>query len=202
MFIDPPDHTRIRGLISKVFTPRMLERRRAHIQQIVDDLIDAAALQDDVDWIRDIAYPLPVTVIAELLGVDADHHHAFKRWSDAIIQGGTGSAMGEMEGVPFEAMKELRHYLRPIVRARRKQPDDGLISILGAAEGAEGRGGRWTATIMSAGSGTACSDAFPRRPASPMTQRRKNAPARPRQPSRPGSHTTSRPRRTRMATWS
>jgi cytochrome P450 len=133
---DGSTHELMRNIVNRGFTPRRIASLEARVRELAQEGLTRLRARDSFDLMEELAIPLPVTVIAELLGVDADHQHAFKRWSDAIIQGGTGSAMGEMGGVPFEAMKELRHYLRPIVRARRKQPADDLISTLVTAEGA------------------------------------------------------------------
>ena len=79
--MDPPDHTRLRGLVSKAFTPRVVEGLRPRAQQIVDRLLDAAVARGEIDVIADLAYPLPVTIISEMLGVPAEDHEVFQGWS-------------------------------------------------------------------------------------------------------------------------
>lgn len=77
--VDPPDHTRIRGLVSQAFTPRMVEQLRPGIQQLVDGLLDELEKQEAVDLIADFAYPLPVTVGADMLGVPVEEPSEFRR---------------------------------------------------------------------------------------------------------------------------
>src|SRR5213080_2837256 len=82
LYADPPYHTQLRGLVSKAFTPRMVDRMRTHIQQIVDGLLDAVEPAGRMDIILQFAYPLPVIVILEMLGLPPDERPQFKQWSD------------------------------------------------------------------------------------------------------------------------
>src|SRR2546422_10767595 len=84
---DPPDHTRLRGLVSKAFTPRVVEVLRPHIQRIVDGLLERAETAGSMDLIEDFAYPLPVIVICELLGVPVEDRDRFKQWGLDIARG-------------------------------------------------------------------------------------------------------------------
>src|SRR5262245_31288760 len=84
---DPPDHTRLRGLVSKAFTPRVVERLRPHIQSIVDGLLDRVEDARTMDLIEDFAYPLPVVVICEMLGVPVADRDRFKSWGLDIARG-------------------------------------------------------------------------------------------------------------------
>ena len=84
---DPPDHTRLRGLVSKAFTPRALESLRPRIQQIVDGLLDQIERRGEMDLIEEFAYPLPVIVICEMLGVPVEDHERFKHWGRDIARG-------------------------------------------------------------------------------------------------------------------
>ncbi len=82
LYADPPYHTQLRSLVSKAFTPRMIERMRAHVQQVVDGLLDAVADDGRMDVIQQFAYPLPVIVILEMMGLPLDERPQFKQWSD------------------------------------------------------------------------------------------------------------------------
>ena len=82
---DPPTHTRLRALVNKAFTPRVVERLRPRIQQVVDELLDVVRPHGAVDVVRDLAYPLPAIVIAELLGAPPAAREDFKVWSDGIL---------------------------------------------------------------------------------------------------------------------
>ena len=85
LFADPPRHTRLRGLVSKAFTPHAVEAMRPHIQALVDRCSTACSAQGRMDVIADLAYPLPATVIAEMLGVPAEDRERLKRWSDEFV---------------------------------------------------------------------------------------------------------------------
>ena len=130
---DPPDHTRLRSLVSKAFTPRSVEALRPRIEQIVDELLDAAAKHDRIDVIRELAYPLPVIVIAEMLGIPPADREQFKRWSDDLAaQLGFGNDLETLRR-GRAAGQALRAYLEPILEARRREPREDLISGLVAA---------------------------------------------------------------------
>jgi len=134
MFLDPPDHTRIRGLVVKAFTPRVVESRRERTRQIVDDLLDAAALQGEVDWIRDIAYPLPVIVIAEILGVPAGKRAVFKRWSEEIGVLLDPFVTPEAFERGMKSAVEMQQFFFEIFADRRARPRDDLVSALVAVK--------------------------------------------------------------------
>jgi cytochrome P450 PksS len=126
---DPPDHTRLRALVSQAFTPRLVEQMRGRVQRLTDELLDAAAGRGRVDLIGDYALPLPTTVIAEMLGVPAADRHRFHRWSQALL---VSSTWGLLKAIP-NALALLR-YLRKIIRERRAEPRDDLVSALAMAE--------------------------------------------------------------------
>jgi hypothetical protein len=132
---DPPEHTRLRSLVSKAFTPRAVEAMRPHIQQIVDELLDAVEGSDRFDLIRDLAYPLPVIVIAEMLGVPPEHRDRFKRWSDDIVATLGGPMLSpELFQQAAASSREMTDYFRGVIEVRRKKPEDDLLSALIAAE--------------------------------------------------------------------
>lgn len=135
VFTDPPRHTRLRGLMNKAFTTRAVERVRPRIVALVDDLIDRARPRGRMDVVRDVAYPLPITVIAELIGVPPEASDEFKRWSDdlAVFIGSALSTPDKYEraGRSISAMAE---YFRRLIVARRAQPRDDILSSLLAAE--------------------------------------------------------------------
>src|SRR5262249_45561603 len=83
--LDEPDHTRLRGLVHKAFTPRLIENMQERIQSLTEELLDAAVHNGRMDLIRDYALPLPTTIIAEMLGVPARERHRFHRWSNAVV---------------------------------------------------------------------------------------------------------------------
>lgn len=131
--MDPPDHTRLRSLVSRAFTPRTVEALRPRIEQIVEEQLDAVAKSGRMDVIRELAYPLPVTVIAEMLGIPIEDRERFKHWSDESIRTlGFGSIEDARRSM--RAFRELRTYLEPIAQERRRQPREDLLSALVAAE--------------------------------------------------------------------
>src|SRR5262249_5841042 len=139
LFQDPPDHTRLRGLVSKAFTTRAVERLAPRIRQIIDDLLDAVAGRERFDVIDALAGPLPVIVIAEMLGVDPSDRHTFKRWSDAEALGLSRLLTAEELAMTGELNAALGAYLEWTIAARRVAPRDDLISDLIAVEEAGDR---------------------------------------------------------------
>jgi len=138
LFRDPPDHTRLRGLVSQAFTPRVIERMRSHIQEIVDRLLDRAQNAKAMDVIEDLAYPLPVTVICEMLGVPTEAHAGIRQWSADIARSLDAIGMPSDEGVVKRgrlARQAMLDYFRGIIPERRQNPRDDLLSLLIAAEG-------------------------------------------------------------------
>ncbi len=128
--MDPPDHTRLRSLVTKAFTPRAVEALRPRVREIVDGLI--ATLDGDVDLISSFAYPLPVTVICELLGVGADRDR-FRPWSNAIGKALDIDSPDTLRAASVAA-EEMTDFFLPIIDERRKHPGDDLLSALIAAE--------------------------------------------------------------------
>jgi len=134
LITDPPDHTRVRGLVNKAFTPRHVARLREHIQAICDELLDAVEGSGRMDVMADLATQLPAIVIAELLGVPAGDRLRFKAWSNDLISLlGNPDPTGAMER--FErGLDGLLSYLRGIIAERRRAPRDDLISGMIAAQ--------------------------------------------------------------------
>jgi cytochrome P450 len=136
LFLDPPDHTRIRSLVSKAFTPGRVRQLRAQVEAMVDELLDRAEERGSLELIADLAYPLPVSVICELLGVPAVDRDVFRRWSsdasrmldrdidldeEALERGG-------------EAIAGFTEHFVALIGERRESPRDDLLSALIAAE--------------------------------------------------------------------
>ena len=136
---NPPDHTRLRGLVHKAFTPRMVEQMRQQVQTITDSLLDKIVAEGDGDLIAGLAYPLPVTVIAALLGIPAEDHDQFHVWSDALARSLDLTEVTEVYEKASAAAAELTDYLRRIVAQRRGHLRDDLLSALIAAEEAGDR---------------------------------------------------------------
>ncbi len=130
---DPPRHTRLRSLVNKAFTPRTVEALEPFIQSFVDKVIDAALARGRMDVIADLAYPLPATVIAEMLGVPQEDRDRFKHWSDETTAI-SGNLMSNLRPETFRramvAMDELREFFRGIIAQRRAEPRDDLITAL------------------------------------------------------------------------
>jgi cytochrome P450 len=125
---DPPDHERLRALVSKAFTPRLIERMRPRVQAIADALLDEVQDRGEMDLIDDYAFPLPITVIAELLGVPAEDRNSFREWSDAAVSG--DASQEYMERILIPHMQAFTDYLRQMFEEKRKNPKDDLISAL------------------------------------------------------------------------
>ena len=125
--VDPPDHTRLRALVHKAFTPRLVEQMRERIQTLADGLLDAMQRRRRMDIIRDYALPLPTMVIADMLGVPAADRHRFHRWSSGILAADR-SRWGVLKMLPNVIL--FLRYIRKLVRARRNDPRDDLVSAL------------------------------------------------------------------------
>ena len=134
---DPPDHTRLRALVSKAFTPRVVERLRPHIQEIVDGLLDGVECRGTMDLIEEFAYPLPVIVICEMLGVPIADHERFKGWGLDIARGLDTIMLPPDSDVGKRSMasrRALADYFRDLIKERRAAPRADLLSGLIAAE--------------------------------------------------------------------
>ena len=132
--LDPPDHTRLRALVSRAFAPRSVAGLHGHVHEIAGRLLDGAAERGRFDLIAALGYPLPVTVIAEMLGVPAEDMDRFEGWSnDIALIVEPILAPAQVERVR-RATGELFAYFETIVEVRRRAPRDDLVSALLAAE--------------------------------------------------------------------
>jgi cytochrome P450 len=141
VFQDPPNHTRLRGLVNAAFTPQMVQALRPRVQAIVDELLDRAADARRLDVVADFGFPLPATVIAELLGVPSADRERFRSWSAdlAAVGGLVRMAADRADRVrrARESGEELNAYFRDIIRERRRSPRDDLVSRLTTVETGE-----------------------------------------------------------------
>jgi cytochrome P450 len=134
LFRDPPDHTRLRALVSRAFTPAVVEGLAGHIRAIADDLLEQIDDPSAFDLMEAIAAPLPVIVIAELLGVPTEDRPQFQIWSRHRARGLEPNITDKERRLVTEAGKELDAYFLGIIDQRRREPQDDLISGLVAAE--------------------------------------------------------------------
>ncbi len=134
LFMDPPDHTRLRTLVGKAFTPRVVEGLRPHIREVVADLLKAAEAKGAMDLIADLAYPLPVIVIAEMLGVPTEDRDLFKGWSRDLARTLDPVVTPEIIARGNEATLAFMDYFRHLIARRRREPREDLMSALIAAE--------------------------------------------------------------------
>jgi cytochrome P450 len=138
LFRDPPDHTRLRGLVSKAFTPKVVEALRARTHEVVDELLDAAMDADRVDLLEEFAYPLPVRIICDLLGVPIEDQDRFKTWSNALARGLDPDFLlsAEVMAARTESVLQFSQYFFELLTERRKHPGDDLLSgLVGVEDG-------------------------------------------------------------------
>lgn len=133
--IDPPDHTRLRKLVSKAFTPRAVERLRVRTAELVEDILDDLARRDEpVDLIAELAFPLPFTVISEMLGMPPGNRDQLRDWSHTITQVLDPVLAFEHAADIFAAMDEMNRVVGEAIAWKRSRDDDDLLSALIAAE--------------------------------------------------------------------
>ncbi|MFJ8718152.1 cytochrome P450 [Streptomyces violaceus] len=128
--LEPPDHTRIRRLVSKAFTPRTVERLKPYVRGLADDLASALVTAGGGDLLKDVAEPLPVAVIAEMLGIPESDRAPLRPWSADICGMYELNPSEETAAKAVRASAEFSDYLRELIAARRKEPGDDLISGL------------------------------------------------------------------------
>ena len=123
--VDEPDHRRLRGLVSKAFTPKYIQSLRPSIQQIADELLDKVQKQGSMDLVEDYAYPLPINVISDMLGVPHKNREQIRLWSETIAGGSRGSREEQRERV-----RAFSNYVVQLVAEKRQHPQNDLISHL------------------------------------------------------------------------
>ncbi len=135
---DNPTHDRLRAIMQGRFTPKLLARLQGRVEQLSRDLLAAAIRSSRFDLVPAYTVPLPVIVIAELLGVEPDRVDDFKRWSNALVAI-VNAARGEARAAALAEVMELAQYLSSMAERRRREPADDLIGALVAAEKEPGR---------------------------------------------------------------
>jgi cytochrome P450 len=138
LFLDPPDHSRLRGLVAKAFTPRMIEKLRPRIQQIVDELLAPVKEKGQMEVISEFAYPLPAIVIAEMLGVPPEDRERFTLWTrnfGALLDSGNGNGMTFEELTQaLQGVNEFMEYFRVIIHEQHQHPRENLLQAMQEAE--------------------------------------------------------------------
>ena len=129
---DPPDHTRLLGLVNQAFTPRSIQAMRSRISTIANELIDTVEPRGRMDLIGDFAYPMPVTVVCELLGIPAEDRAQFGVWIEDIVAflDGPASQLAEVAEQSLSGLTDLTEYFDQIISRKRAEPGDDLISTL------------------------------------------------------------------------
>ena len=136
LFRDPPDHTRLRGLVQKAFTPKVVDGLRARIAELCEELVDRMLEQGSADLVADFAYPLPVQVIVEMLGVPAEDHATFRTWSEALARGLDPDFLLPPDAVQqrLAGILNFVQYFARLIEERRAEPGDDLLTKLIQAE--------------------------------------------------------------------
>ncbi len=136
LVLDPPDHTRLRGLVSRAFTPRMVEQLRPRIQQLVDELLAPAQEQGQIEVISELAYPLPAMVIAEMLGVPAEDRERFTQWTTdfgmliEVLDGGGRENIAQQVTQSLQGVNECLEYFRDMLRKPRERSQETLLQVM------------------------------------------------------------------------
>ncbi|MFC4451780.1 cytochrome P450 [Halorussus aquaticus] len=141
LFQDPPRHDELRGVVDDEFQPRTLRERESHFRDLAADLLDDAVADGGgrMDVVEDLAYPFPVTVIAELLGVPAEDRDRFKRWSDTLVSAASDDEGGEEYAErQQQAQMEMAQYFVEAIGDRRENPRDDLLSEIATTELSDG----------------------------------------------------------------
>jgi cytochrome P450 len=123
--LDDPQHARVRNLVHKAFTPRLIEQMRDQVQVLANDLLDRAERKGNLDLIADFAAPLPLTTIGRILGMPPTDNDKFYRWTKTFVNAGSSNPI-----VLVPTLLRFMHYLRGLIKERRARPQDDLISAL------------------------------------------------------------------------
>lgn len=133
VFKDDPDHKRLRSLVNKAFTPKRVQQMGEHIALVVDELVDDLATRREVDLVEELAIPLPLRVISEMMGVGAADRANFHRWTEQFTEGtGSGRQLDMLRAMP--AGRRMMKLFDRLATERREDPDDGLITALVRAQ--------------------------------------------------------------------
>ena len=127
---DEPRHGEMRKLINRGFTPRMVQQWETVFKRITDEALDAIATRGECDFVEDIAVPLPLILIAEMIGIRREDRERFHQWSDAMIGAQGNIDKPEVTAAAGKAAVEYIAYVTEVIESRRKKPEDDLISIL------------------------------------------------------------------------
>ncbi len=131
LFSDPPEHTRLRKLVSRAFVPRSIAMLESFIHRVVDEALDRVKGQDQIDIIGDFGFPVPSRVIAHMLGVSPDRVHDFEQWSHDILR--TPSLVGDQDEnltITYRGMRNLEAYFRDLIAERRAEPAEDLLGLM------------------------------------------------------------------------
>jgi cytochrome P450 len=135
---DPPEHDALRRIVNRGFAPRRIAALEPRIQELVRELLEPLRAGAPFDLVHDLAIPLPVTIIAEMLGVERERLRDFKRWSDLVIEGSTGTKRRTAPDPPhpevWRAMTQLSGYVARLLRRRRREPADDVLSVLASRQ--------------------------------------------------------------------
>lgn len=137
VMMDPPNHTRIRSIVSKAFTPRVMKLWEPHIHELMDELMAQLEGKKEIDLVQDISYPLPVIVIAELLGVPSEHKQSFKEWSDILVsmpKSESEKDVAEWQKTRDKGEADMMAFFADTIEKKRHNLGDDLISLIIQAE--------------------------------------------------------------------
>lgn len=132
--MDEPRHRKLRALVSRIFTPQMVNSLTPRISAVVNDILDTALEKGELDVVQDLAYPLPLTIIAELIGVPIEEYELFRRWSGALVSATVEEAGPAYSEERVQALRSLRGYFARQLDAHRRRPREDLVGSLLRAE--------------------------------------------------------------------